>query len=379
MTYREHITHALKVDEQFTAAEIETILGVVARHPDIQFITGGIDTVPDDSKTLLDCWERVQRIVNGGAWRDVEKRTIVPKPTRQDYENDVAEAQAAYDSNPSSKNHEDLHAAKQALNRHFPEQNGTIVPKSNGTPAESEQIVPSKPEQIVPVPCGTSRKDRLKVCEERIERGLIDIGESLEQIFREELFKEKGYPTMDIYCRTEWNMTSRRALQYRRTSEVIALLKANNCSVLPTKESHVRPLSSLSDEEIVSTWNEVIQTAPLGRITAEHVQFVVERRKPQPELNIVPLVPVATPNVVPSKVIDIAIKPGQPVELSKAAIAAVRALMDQVGTADSRQVAELSVVLQKLENVDAHLEQKHERLKRPAEVSLTTQAASRQV
>jgi hypothetical protein len=36
------------------------------------------------------------------------------------YENDVREAQAFYDANPSSMNHADLYAAKWALRRHCP-------------------------------------------------------------------------------------------------------------------------------------------------------------------------------------------------------------------------------------------------------------------
>jgi hypothetical protein len=41
--------------------------------------------------------------------------------TRQDYEHDVRDAEAAYAANPSSKSNLDLWAAKDALRRHFPD------------------------------------------------------------------------------------------------------------------------------------------------------------------------------------------------------------------------------------------------------------------
>ena len=45
---------------------------------------------------------------------------VGPIGDRKAYELDVAEAQARYDANPSSMNHEDLYAAKWALRRHWP-------------------------------------------------------------------------------------------------------------------------------------------------------------------------------------------------------------------------------------------------------------------
>lgn len=55
---------------------------------------------------------------------------VGPIGDRNDYELDVAEAQARYDANPSSMNHEDLYAAKQALRRHWPNAEVSDAPDS---------------------------------------------------------------------------------------------------------------------------------------------------------------------------------------------------------------------------------------------------------
>ena len=45
---------------------------------------------------------------------------VGPLGTRADYEADVRAAEKAYAENPSSMNHEDLFAARNALRRHWP-------------------------------------------------------------------------------------------------------------------------------------------------------------------------------------------------------------------------------------------------------------------
>jgi len=56
---------------------------------------------------------------------------------REDYERDVVEAQARYDANPSSMNHEDLYAAERALRRHWPNARSAAA-RDNTQPHETD-------------------------------------------------------------------------------------------------------------------------------------------------------------------------------------------------------------------------------------------------
>ena len=48
--------------------------------------------------------------------------------------------------------------------------------------------------------------------------------------------------------------------------------------ILPRTESQARPLISLPPDEQIAAWQEAVETAPNGKVTAAHVAEVVERR-----------------------------------------------------------------------------------------------------
>jgi hypothetical protein len=49
---------------------------------------------------------------------------------------------------------------------------------------------------------------------------------------------------------------------------------------LPANEAQVRPLTSLTPDAQRAAWTEAVQTAPNGKLTAAHVEQVVEQYKP---------------------------------------------------------------------------------------------------
>lgn len=51
--------------------------------------------------------------------------------------------------------------------------------------------------------------------------------------------------------------------------------------VLLTTERHMRPLAKLEPEEQRAAWQQVVESAPNGKITAQHVQRVVDTLKPR--------------------------------------------------------------------------------------------------
>lgn len=69
-------------------------------------------------------------------------------------------------------------------------------------------------------------------------------------------------------------MGSRRAQQLCRAGEIVVELAEANCGQLPITESQVRPLVSLSPEDRVRAWNEVLSRGVA--ITAEKVSEIAK-------------------------------------------------------------------------------------------------------
>ena len=118
---------------------------------------------------------------------------------------------------------------------------------------------------------------RLEDYESIIERGLAsfcEVGNALLTIRERGLYKET-HRAFESYCKERWGMTKSRANQLvgaARTIENLATIVAK-----PATESVVRPLTSLPKEEQVGAWQEAVETAPEGRVTAKHVQETVEK------------------------------------------------------------------------------------------------------
>jgi hypothetical protein len=110
-----------------------------------------------------------------------------------------------------------------------------------------------------------------------IERGLntfVDVGEALLTIRDERLYRQE-YSTFEDYCQTRWNIARRTAYQLIDAAKVVENVR--NCAqILPLNESQARPLTSLDPETQIKVWQEAVDTAPEGNITARHIQQVVD-------------------------------------------------------------------------------------------------------
>jgi hypothetical protein len=117
-------------------------------------------------------------------------------------------------------------------------------------------------------------------CEKTIHEGLttfVEVGFALARIRDSKLYRAK-FKTFDAYCSARWDMSARRALQLRDAAEVTAELKLKQFAVLPANESQARPLTELPREQWGPAWEEIVGTAPAGRVTASHVTAVVQTR-----------------------------------------------------------------------------------------------------
>lgn len=123
----------------------------------------------------------------------------------------------------------------------------------------------------------------LETLEAMVERGLasfVEVGNALRTIRDENLYPQT-HGTFEAYCKDRWGMYKERYLYYLMDSaKVIGGL--HNCAILPTTESQARELTGIRDEEgeldlvkINEAWQEAVETAPEGVITAAHVKKVV--------------------------------------------------------------------------------------------------------
>jgi hypothetical protein len=74
----------------------------------------------------------------------------------------------------------------------------------------------------------------------------------------------------------EYRFSERRLWQLHAANQSEQLL--NNCSVGEIPESQLRPITGLPPQEQREVWQEAVDTAPDGKVTAAHVQAVVDQR-----------------------------------------------------------------------------------------------------
>jgi hypothetical protein len=118
--------------------------------------------------------------------------------------------------------------------------------------------------------------------ESQIERGLqtfYEVGAALLAIRDQRLYRA-AHATFEAYCRERWGMTRMRASQLIQAAEIMG--DVNNCLQAPANEAQARPLAAVAPEDRAEVWREAVETAPNGKVTAAHVQRVVDQRSEPP-------------------------------------------------------------------------------------------------
>lgn len=115
--------------------------------------------------------------------------------------------------------------------------------------------------------------------EATIEHGLQtfeDVGVALLAIRDQRLYRAE-YGTFEDYCRERWGFSGRRGRLLMDAAQAVNEIKSGTIDpILPTHESQVRPLTRLAPEQQRDAWQRAVETAPDGRVTAGHVQRVVD-------------------------------------------------------------------------------------------------------
>lgn len=119
---------------------------------------------------------------------------------------------------------------------------------------------------------------RLTDLETVIERGLqtfVEVGNALMEIRDSRLYREQ-HGTFEDYCRERWAISKIHAYRLMGAAQVVTNLESNQLVTLPANEAQARALSKLAPQFQREVWPIVVDTAPNGNITANHVQRVVD-------------------------------------------------------------------------------------------------------
>lgn len=130
----------------------------------------------------------------------------------------------------------------------------------------TETIALTEPEQ-----------QQLSVLEDTIHRGLetfVQVGSAF-AVIRDGRLYRATHRTFEDYCRDRWEMARQQANRLIAAAEAVRNLEPIG-SILPTSESQVRPIAHLEPDDQREVWQQAVDTAPNGKVTAAHVQNVVD-------------------------------------------------------------------------------------------------------
>lgn len=127
----------------------------------------------------------------------------------------------------------------------------------------------------------STEQKTLTELETTIERNLqsfYEIGIALMKIRDERLYR-KDYETFEAYCQKRWQFQRNYANKLIASAGVVQNIGMG--TIVPKTESQARPLTKLPPEKQAEVWNKAVETAPDGKVTAKHVEQVVEENAKQ--------------------------------------------------------------------------------------------------
>jgi hypothetical protein len=129
-----------------------------------------------------------------------------------------------------------------------------------------------------------AESDELAQCEATIAKGMetfVEVGTALLRIRDSRLYRET-FGTFEDYCRGRWSMERRHAYRLIDAASVVSNV-SNWTQEIPHTESQARPLTSLDPDDQREAWSRAVETAPNGKVTADHVKQTVDEMFPRVE------------------------------------------------------------------------------------------------
>ena len=96
--------------------------------------------------------------------------------------------------------------------------------------------------------------------------------------------KVRGVANFETYCRERWGLARQTTYQMIDYVEVIDNVRhGGQNEVVPENERQARPLSKLEPAQQREAWQQAVETAPDGKVTAAHVCKIVNKMtRPDP-------------------------------------------------------------------------------------------------
>jgi hypothetical protein len=120
----------------------------------------------------------------------------------------------------------------------------------------------------------TGTIERLEELEKVIKHGVTSVWESVKEIRDNRLYKLKGFDKWDDYCKETFELGYSAVNRLCADSEVAKTLPV--IEGIRAKASHVAVLKKIEDDEVrAQAWQKAVESAPKGKVTADHVRSAV--------------------------------------------------------------------------------------------------------
>lgn len=102
-----------------------------------------------------------------------------------------------------------------------------------------------------------------------------EVGRALMEIRDNNYYSDVlGYETFEAYCRDRWDMSMRHCERLMASAKIVEITRP--IGRIPATEYQCRPLAKLDPEQQVKAWEMAVETAPEGKVTANHVARIVK-------------------------------------------------------------------------------------------------------
>jgi hypothetical protein len=147
---------------------------------------------------------------------------------------------------------------------------------------ERETLAPEVPEEVsasdmsdATVPLSPEEQERFFALDRQVEESFLSAARALREINERRLYRD-SYSTFEDYVRDRFDFTKRLAYYYIDAANIADNLSANSelkVHILPTSETQVRPLKTLSPDDQREVWRKAVEKAegraPSGALVRE--------------------------------------------------------------------------------------------------------------
>lgn len=125
---------------------------------------------------------------------------------------------------------------------------------------------------------------------EHVGRSALELRNLLFEGYKREAWRALGFHTWTDCIKglaDEYGITERRLWQLHQANQIEAVLTEQS-SVATIPEGHLRPLTKLDPDQQREAWQQAVETAPTGKITAAHVEKIVDEIEsgPSPKMAV---------------------------------------------------------------------------------------------